>query len=101
MAKIAIERRRKVWRRDHWQCHYCQRTVEPPNGWVCHHLTATADHKVAIADGGTDEQSNLLTACWQCNNNKGHMKYEDFMKLPVESRIAITPLAALKRGYRY
>ena len=28
------------------------------------------DHRVAVANGGTDDISNLIPACWTCNNAK-------------------------------
>lgn len=35
-----------------------------PMGWE-------VDHRVAIANGGTDDIANLIPACWTCNNFKG------------------------------
>ena len=32
------------------------------------------DHKVAVADGGTDDLSNLITACWACNRGKAGLR---------------------------
>ena len=31
----------------------------------------TKDHIIPLAKGGTDALNNLITACEQCNNNKG------------------------------
>jgi 5-methylcytosine-specific restriction endonuclease McrA len=37
------------------------------DGWICHHV----DHRVPVLFGGTDDESNLLAACANCNLAKG------------------------------
>lgn len=48
--------------RDGLTCTYCQRTAEQV---VC----LTLDHVVPHSKGGTDDASNLVTACDRCNSS--------------------------------
>jgi hypothetical protein len=52
-----------VFRRDNFTCVYC--------GGQSPDVTLECDHKVAVANGGTDDMNNLVTACWDCNRGKG------------------------------
>jgi len=53
----------QVLARDAFTCHYCGR--RPPE------VPLEVDHKIALADGGTDELENLISACTECNRGKG------------------------------
>lgn len=53
----------KVLRRDGFTCNYCGRSAPD--------VRLHVDHKVSVADGGSDELSNLVTACASCNLGKG------------------------------
>lgn len=52
----------EVFKRDHFQCVYCGST---PMQAALH-----VDHVLAVAQGGTDDPSNLVTACAACNLGK-------------------------------
>ncbi|MEV0085238.1 HNH endonuclease [Saccharopolyspora sp. NPDC050642] len=54
--------RYEVLRRDGHTCRYCGRTAPE--------VTLTVDHVVPVALGGTDEPSNLVAACRDCNSGK-------------------------------
>lgn len=54
--------RYEVLRRDGFTCRYCG--AKPPD------VQLTADHVVPVALGGTDEPSNLVAACGDCNGGK-------------------------------
>lgn len=80
-----------VWRRDSWHCRYCLVPVffaptlqvfeelSPghsyyhPNGKsgamlpLLQRRWASVDHIQPVAKGGTDDEANLATACWECN----------------------------------
>lgn len=62
-SAIAASVRFEVLRRDGYRCRYCGAT--PPD--VALHL----DHVVAVANGGTNDAANLVTACVRCNIGKG------------------------------
>ena len=51
-----------VLERDGFACQYC--------GQFAPVVRLEVDHVVAFADGGTDELSNLVTACYACNRGK-------------------------------
>lgn len=61
---MAISRRLRyeVLRRDSYTCRYC--------GAKAPEVKITADHVVPVALGGTDEPSNLVAACDDCNGGK-------------------------------
>lgn len=51
----------KVFARDHYTCQYCHRSG----------VEIEIDHKIPVAQGGSNEMSNLVTACVECNRGKG------------------------------
>lgn len=53
-----------VFLRDGWQCQYCSATVTP--------RLATVDHVLPVSLGGHTTFENCVTACAQCNANKGN-----------------------------
>lgn len=60
---IPPEIRLAVYQRDGGRCRYCGDPVALDR-FHC-------DHEVSVADGGTDDADNLLTACPPCNLSKG------------------------------
>ena len=56
-------------------CGYCNQ----------HSDDLTIDHKIPLCDGGTDNLSNLIVACLDCNSMKGHRSLEEF-KMRLERR---------------
>lgn len=50
--------------RDKFTCRYCG--AEAGDG-----VALEVDHIISIAEGGSNDLSNLITACSQCNNGKG------------------------------
>jgi len=60
---IGKKLRFEVFKRDGFRCRYCGTT---PDRSVMH-----VDHVLAVANGGTNEISNLVTACSGCNLGKG------------------------------
>lgn len=59
---ISKRLRYEILRRDNHACRYCGATAPG--------ATLQIDHVVAAALGGTDEPSNLVTACRDCNSGK-------------------------------
>lgn len=73
--------RKIVARRDQWTCHYCGQHIK--KGQV--------DHMIPLSKGGTDNLSNLVWACPNCNNKKGdRMIQADFSDLR-EAEICAEP----------
>lgn len=52
-----------VFKRDAFTCQYCGR--HPPD------VMLECDHIVPVAGGGTNDEANLVTACFDCNRGKG------------------------------
>lgn len=58
-----------VFQRDDFKCQYCGASGVPLD----------CDHVVPLSRGGTNEKSNLKTACKPCNQSKGDKFLEDWM----------------------
>lgn len=52
--------RLRIFKRDGWACTYCGTSAEP----------LECDHIVPISRGGSNDDSNLTTACRRCNRSK-------------------------------
>jgi hypothetical protein len=53
-------------KRDKYRCRLCGTTAEDGD-----HVRLEVDHRIARANGGTDEPGNLWTLCFSCNRGKG------------------------------
>lgn len=62
MGKLNGWLRIRILERDGFQCVYCGR--RPPE------VALEVDHVLARSRGGTDDATNLVTACRECNNGK-------------------------------
>jgi 5-methylcytosine-specific restriction endonuclease McrA len=61
--------RKAVLERDNYCCYYCG--ADNAN---------SVDHITSLSKGGTNEFSNLITACTTCNYSKGTKSPEQFQK---------------------
>jgi hypothetical protein len=59
---VSKRTRYEVLRRDNHTCQYC--------GGVAPEVTLTVDHVTPVALGGSDDPSNLVAACKDCNAGK-------------------------------
>jgi hypothetical protein len=59
----------EVLKRDGFRCVYCGATPQDQPLQV--------DHVVAVANGGTDDPANLVTACQPCNGGKSAVPLEE------------------------
>ncbi len=57
-----------LFARDDYRCQYCHRTQAE----LRHRECLTRDHLVPISRGGTNEWTNVVTACSSCNTRKGN-----------------------------
>lgn len=61
----------QVWERDNYMCYYCGvKCKRGGAGGFQYPNTATVDHVYPESKGGSKEISNLVTACFECNNKK-------------------------------
>lgn len=71
MAKrkgVGPRARFEVFKRDGFACQYCGRT--PPAAIL------EIDHILAVSRGGSDDEANLLTSCFDCNRGKSDVPLE-------------------------
>lgn len=66
-------------------CHYCKAPnllLQEPNKKKRNYWNlATVDHKIPLVEEPDFfDESNLLVCCNKCNNQKGSMSYEEFIK---------------------
>lgn len=69
-----------VFKRDQFKCQYCGAT--PPS------VVLEVDHLHPVADGGTNQQDNLLTACFDCNRGKSATLLSDLPQ-KIEAKMAV------------
>ncbi len=69
--KFTPSMRRMVYAKDHGCCYICGKPVLP----ACFEI----EHKIPLSKGGTNDISNLYTACHICNTMKNSMSFEDFL----------------------
>lgn len=81
---LSVRTRFEVFKRDRFTCQYCGRT--PPN------VLLEVDHIVPVAAGGSDDETNLTTSCWECNSGKSDRLLEEGTA-PVVSREVTDRLA--------
>ncbi len=58
--------RRTLSKRQGGKCCYCRRMLTKKGS-----TRPTLEHKQARMDGGSDDASNLLVACFRCNQHRG------------------------------
>lgn len=68
---ISKRKRRDVFERDNFTCQYCGKKYPEVRLSVTHKLPATR--------GGTQDFSNLITACVRCASKKGYRTHEEFI----------------------
>lgn len=69
-AYNGIPRRNRIATRDGWRCQLCGKKVSPTRAYP-HPHSASLDHILPLALGGTHEDSNLQLAHLYCNVTKG------------------------------
>jgi hypothetical protein len=60
-SQLTKAKRFAILKRDNYTCHYCHRTGVP----------LEVDHVVPLHKGGTNDDSNLVASCHDCNHSKG------------------------------
>jgi 5-methylcytosine-specific restriction endonuclease McrA len=58
------ENRLKIFERDHYRCHYCNKQLT--------RFTGTLDHILPVSRGGDNSFENLITSCLHCNARRGN-----------------------------
>src|SRR5580704_10905440 len=60
---MTYRQRFAILKRDHHTCRYCGRKAPD--------VVLHVDHVIPRCEGGSDDESNLVTACSACNQGKG------------------------------
>ena len=71
---IRRDKRLAIYLRDQFRCVYCNRNlanVKPK--------FRTLDHVIPVTRGGSNDETNLLTACKRCNESKGALTAWEFI----------------------
>jgi HNH endonuclease len=68
-SPLSKKLRFEIFKRDGFSCSYCG--AHPPQ------VVLEVDHIVPVADGGGDEETNLVTACFSCNRGKAANSLSD------------------------
>ena len=69
---ITPKRRKAIYLRDDLRCVYCDKGIEDG-------IVFTLDHRVPCELGGTNANTNLVTACKCCNSSKGAKTVPQFL----------------------
>lgn len=67
--QITEKLRFEVFRRDNYTCQYCGRSNK--------NVELQVDHIIPVSKGGTNDITNLITSCRECNIGKGNTELTD------------------------
>lgn len=76
--KLSKSLRFEVFKRDSFSCVYCGRSAPD--------VVLHVDHVVPVSKGGTNEITNLVTACSDCNLGKSNRKLDDKSMVAKQKR---------------
>lgn len=88
---LSKKTRFEVFKRDGFKCQYCG--AHPPS--VLLHV----DHIKPVADGGKNDEDNLITACESCNLGKGAVSLSACPETLVAKAARVAELEEQIRGY--
>jgi len=69
-----------LFARDGYRCLFCGR----PGAQLRHRECLTRDHLIPLSRGGTNEWTNVVTACSSCNTRKGNRLPEECGMHPLQ-----------------
>lgn len=68
---VSVRARFEIFKRDDFSCRYCGRRSPE--------VVLEVDHVVPASKGGTDDEMNLVTSCWECNRGKSDVPLAEAM----------------------
>lgn len=68
---VGVRARFEIFKRDDFTCKYCGR--RSPD------VVLEVDHIHPVSKGGTDDEMNLITSCWECNRGKSDVPLAEAM----------------------
>lgn len=69
--------------------------------YFCGGRSETIDHLIARAKGGTNDASNLVSACVTCNSMKGDKSYDELIAFCMELRVSTCRKTAMRHVLRF
>jgi 5-methylcytosine-specific restriction endonuclease McrA len=72
-----------LFARDHYRCQYCGRA----QGELRPRESLTRDHLIPLSRGGTNEWTNVVTACSHCNARKGNRLPDEIGMHPLHTPV--------------
>ena len=72
-----------LFARDHYRCQYCGRA----QGELRSRESLTRDHLIPLSRGGTNEWTNVVTACSHCNARKGNRLPDEIGMHPLHAPV--------------
>lgn len=85
--KVSVRVRFEVFKRDNFTCRYCGR--RPPD------VELALDHLIPVADGGTNDDENLVCSCDACNAGKSDRPVSE---LTIPATVNSEMLAKLEKS---
>lgn len=76
---VPLETRYEILKRDNYSCALC---VEFDDGEFS---KMQIHHIVPVSEGGNDEESNLITLCFDCHKNLHNSGWEQYVKVLQQS----------------
>lgn len=70
---IRKDKRLAIYLRDNWRCVYCQKSLKRSKPKL-----RTLDHVVPTNEGGSNDETNLVTCCKSCNDRKQDKSISQF-----------------------
>ena len=94
VERIALSKRARfdVFKRDGFVCQYCG--AHPPDALL------EVDHILPVAEGGTNAEENLVTACFTCNRGKAAIPLSVIPKSLAEKGAETAEREEQLDGYR-
>lgn len=89
--QVSTRTRFNVFKRDGFRCQYCG--AHPPSA-ILH-----CDHIKPVADGGTNDMENLVTACSNCNLGKAAVSLDVIPESLADRAKRIAEAEAQIKGY--
>jgi 5-methylcytosine-specific restriction endonuclease McrA len=80
MNWLRKDKRLAIYMRDGMACVYCGKGIE-------HGITLTLDHIKPFSKGGSNEATNLITACSLCNSARGNKPIRAYADTQTVKRI--------------
>lgn len=85
------DKRLAIYLRDQFRCVYCNRNLVNAKAKY-----RTLDHIIPVVNGGTNDETNLCTACKRCNDSKGAKTAWEYITKPEVAdrlrRLIATPI---------